>query len=130
MIAGHQSYEEQRRSFRWHIPEHFNAATDSIDRQCRPGADPDRTALIVPNDGSSASHFSYGELKRLSDLLASAFVSMLVEPGTVVATLLPAGLESCLTTLGCLKAGGIISHIDLNLPTAVQIKSAQTIEHF
>ena len=112
MLPRAHSYEESRRAFRWHIPEAFNAAVDSLDRQCRPGADPDRTALIARQTDGSTAHFSYRSLKRLSDLLAAAFANLMVEPGTAVATLLPQGVECALTALATLKAGASIAPMD------------------
>jgi acetyl-CoA synthetase len=112
MLPRAQSYEESRRAFRWHIPEAFNAAVDSLDRQCRPGADLDRTALIARQTDGSTAHFSYGALKRLSDLLAAAFANLLVEPGATVATLLPQGAECALSALAALKAGASIAPMD------------------
>jgi acetyl-CoA synthetase len=112
MLPKTPTYEESRRAFRWHIPEAFNAAVDSLDRQCRPGADPDRTALIARQTDGSTAHFSYRSLKRLSDLLAAAFAKLLVEPGTAVATLLPQGAECALSALAALKAGASIAPMD------------------
>lgn len=112
MLPPVRSYEDARRAFRWHIPDAFNAASDSLDRQCRPGADPDRTALIARQTDGSTAHFSYRELKRLSDLLAAALAARMVEPGTTVATLLPHGAECALAALATLKAGGVIAPMD------------------
>ena len=81
-----RSYEDSRRAFRWHIPDAFNAATDSLDRQCRAGADPDRTALVAAMADGTVAHVTYSSLKRLSDLLAAAFANLVVEPGSRVAT--------------------------------------------
>jgi len=112
MLPTVRTYEDSRRAFRWHIPEAFNAAADSLDRQCRPGADPDRTALVAPMADGTTAHFSYDALKRLSDLLASAFAARLLEPGARVATLLPHGLEMALTAIAALKTGGVIAAMD------------------
>ena len=112
MLPNLRSYEDARRAFRWHVPEAFNAAADSLDRQCRPGADPDRTALIARAPTGGVAHFSYGELKRLSDALAAAFAKLMVEPGTAVAMLLPQGVEAALTVLAALKAGATIAAMD------------------
>lgn len=112
MLPNLRSYEDARRAFRWHVPEAFNAAADSLDRQCRPGADPDRTALIARAPTGGVAHFSYGELKRLSDALAAAFAKLMVEPGTAVAMLLPQGVEAALTALAALKAGATIAAMD------------------
>lgn len=112
MLPNLRSYEDARRAFRWHVPEAFNAAADSLDRQCRPGADPDRTALIARGPAGGVAHFSYGELKRLSDALAAAFANLMVEPGTTVAMLLPQGAEAALTALAALKAGATIAAMD------------------
>jgi acetyl-CoA synthetase len=119
------SYEESRRAFRWHVPSAFNAASD-VDRQCRAGADPDRTALISTLADGTVAHVSYGTLKRLSDLLAAAFATLMVEPGTRVATLLPHGLELSLSALAPLKAGGVIAAMDAAW-TPGALKSAMEI---
>lgn len=116
MLPSVRSYEDARRAFRWHVPEAFNAAADSLDRQCRPGADPDRTALIAPGPDGAVAHFSYGELKRLSDALAAALAKLMVEPGATVATLLPQGAEIALTALATLKAGAAIAPFDAAWP--------------
>ncbi|WP_337996960.1 AMP-binding protein [Oleispirillum naphthae] len=118
MLPTVRSYEDSRRAFRWHIPEAFNAAADSLDRQCRPGADPDRTALVAPLADGTTAHFSYGALKRLSDLLAAAFAGRMLEPGACVATLLPQGLEMALSALAALKAGGVVAPMDAAWPPA------------
>lgn len=112
MLPTVRSYEDARRAFRWHVPEAFNAAADSLDRQCRPGADPDRTALIARGPKGGVAHVSYGEIKRLSDSLAAAFANLMVEPGSTVAMLLPQGLEAALTALAALKAGATIAAMD------------------
>ncbi len=112
MLPTLRSYEDSRRAFRWRVPAAFNAAADGPDRQCMGGADPDRTALIAALADGSEAHVSYASLKRLSDLLASAFAALMVEPGARVATLLPHGLELSLSALAALKAGGVIAAMD------------------
>lgn len=112
MLPNVRTYEDARRAFRWHVPDGFNAAADSLDRQCRPGADPDRTALIARGPKGGVAHVSYGELKRMSDSLAAAFAGLMVEPGTAVAMLLPQGTEAALTALAALKAGATIAAMD------------------
>jgi len=125
-LPGQESYIETRRAFRWHIPDQFNAATDSLDRQCRPGADPDRTALITTLEDGKTTHFSYGELKRLSDLMTGAFINLMVEPGSTVATFLPQGLEIAITALATLKAGGVIAPMDVDWAPATLLKALKT----
>ncbi len=84
---------------------------------------PERTLLDVVRDAAGqrpnhpallfkGAHLSYGELERLSDILAAALVAHGVEKGDRVALLLPNCPQFVIGQLGAWKAGAIVVPIN------------------
>ena len=92
--------------FDWPSPERYNIAEEVCDRWAR--ADPERIALIHPQDHGEARRYSFAELARLSNKLANVLRGADVEQGDRVAVLLPQVPESLLTHLATYKIGGIM----------------------
>ncbi|WP_437061705.1 amino acid adenylation domain-containing protein [Streptomyces sp. enrichment culture] len=67
----------------------------------RAEADPDRTALLLP-DGDA---LTYGRLAQRAALVAGGLAQHGVRPGDTVALLLPAGADQVVAALGTLAAG-------------------------
>jgi len=102
------SYEELREGFRWHVPECFNIAYDICDRHA---GNPETTARVAlfHADASGIKHeYTFGELKALSDKLASALREHGVQRGDRIAVLLPQMPETLISHLAAYKLGAIV----------------------
>jgi acetyl-CoA synthetase len=107
MLKLSHSYEEAQRTFRWHIPEHYNIGVDAIDKHTLPGADGNRTALLTELENGDVGRYSFFDIKRLSNCLANAMQGLGVGRGDRVAILLPQSLETALAHIAVYKLGAI-----------------------
>ncbi|MFZ1681347.1 MAG: AMP-binding protein [Rhizobiaceae bacterium] len=90
-------------SFDWEIPGRFNMAAAACDD--RAALEPDRPALIRWSPDGQTETISYGALKRRSDSLANALVSLGARPGDRVAIVLPQCLDAAASHIAIYKAG-------------------------
>ena len=98
-------WEALRAGFRWQVPEHLNIAHLCCDSWA--ALDPDRVA-VIHRDASGARHrWTYGQLKRASDALASALAAQGVGLGDRVAVLLPQHPAALITHFAAMKLGAI-----------------------
>ncbi|MBF0267530.1 MAG: acyl-CoA synthetase [Alphaproteobacteria bacterium] len=107
MLKLSHSYEETCRTFRWHIPEHYNIGVDAIDKHAGLGADGNRTALITELENGEVGRYSFADIKRLSNCLANALHGLGVRKGDRVAILLSQSLETALAHIATYKLGAI-----------------------
>lgn len=68
-------------------------------------ADPDARAIVYQTEGKSIQVMSYGQLKDLTDRVASSLVERGFQPGDAIATVLPMTALSVAIYLGIIKAG-------------------------
>lgn len=99
-----RSYEDARRRHVWKIPSRYNIAWDACDRHADGGG---RPALLWRDDGGAGEHYSFDDLKRLSDRLAAGLGTLGVEAGTRVAMMLPQIPEHLAAHLATFKRGAI-----------------------
>jgi len=99
------SYEELTKRLRWSIPEHFNIGVAICDAWAT--KDPDREALVYAEEDGPVSHFTYGDLRDQSNLLANLLKSQGVNAGDRVAVLMPQRPETAFTHIAALKLGAI-----------------------
>ncbi|CAM3708933.1 AMP-binding protein [Corallococcus sp. ZKHCc1 1396] len=96
-------YETARRDFRWERPEHFNFATDVIDRHA--AERPQAPALQWSDESGRSRTFTFQELKERS-LHAARFLSGLgLARGDRAFILMPRVPEWWFLVLGCIRAG-------------------------
>ena len=104
MLPSASSYAELYGRFRWEIPEFYNIGVDVCDRWA--AAEPDRLALIdVREDGDR--HFTYGDLRALSNQTANLLRAEGVAQGDRVGILLPQTPETAYGHIAAYKLGAI-----------------------
>lgn len=104
MLPSASSYAELYGGFRWEIPEFYNIGVDVCDRWA--AAEPDRLALIdVREDGDR--HFTYGDLRALSNQTANLLRAEGVAQGDRVGILLPQTPETAYGHIAAYKLGAI-----------------------
>ena len=99
------SYETICRRFRWTIPEYFNIGVDICDKWA---ADSTRLALIHEKRDGSATHYTFADIRRLSNQAANLFASRGVRAGDRVGILLPQEPETAIAHVAAYKAGAIV----------------------
>jgi acetyl-CoA synthetase len=104
MLPSASSYAELCGRFRWEIPEFYNIGVDVCDRWA--AAEPDRLALTdVRDDGDR--HFTYGDLRALSNQTANLLRAEGVARGDRVGILLPQTPETAYSHIAAYKLGAI-----------------------
>jgi acetyl-CoA synthetase len=104
MLPSASSYAELCARFRWEIPEFYNIGVDVCDRWA--AAEPDRLALTdVSEDGDR--HFTYGDLRALSNQTANLLRAEGVAQGDRVGILLPQTPETAYSHIAAYKLGAI-----------------------
>ncbi len=104
VMPAYDSYEEARREFEWDLPESYNPARDL----CRKH-DSDSVALRYDPDGDSETteQFTFGDIDRRSDRLASGLADLGVEAGDRVGVVVPQRPENPITHLANWKLGAV-----------------------
>ena len=77
-----KSYEDFYANYTCQVPENFNFAYDVVDEWAR--IKPEKKALVWTNDEEEMEIFNFGEIKRLSDKAANAFLGLGIKKGDVV----------------------------------------------
>lgn len=98
-----KSYEEARESFSWDVPKGFNAAADLVGKH----ADCKQAALYQVASNGGHETYSFADLDRRSNAVASALESRGVRRGDRVAVVVPQKPANVLTHLACWKLGAI-----------------------
>jgi acetyl-CoA synthetase len=98
------TYADACARHRWRIPARYNIAWDACDRHVVAGP---RRALIAEAAGGEGATYTFGDLKRLSDRLASALRGLGVARGDRVALMLPQTPEHLVAHLAVFKLGAV-----------------------
>jgi acetyl-CoA synthetase len=96
-------YEATRRDFQWRRPEHFNFATEVIDRWA--SERPDALALLWSDEQGQERRFTFGELRQHSLHAAGFLAGLGLCRGDRVFLLTPRIPEWWFIVLGCIRAG-------------------------
>jgi len=104
MLKKGKTYEEVYRSFKWKVPKFYNIGVDCCDKWADQRY---RLALIYEDDQGRVEHYTFWDLKRLSNRLANALQACGLQRGDRVGILLPQGPETALSHLAIYKTGGI-----------------------
>src|SRR5437764_3344289 len=97
-------YDKLYSQFRWEVPEHFNFATDVVDRYA---SDPIRLALYWLNESGREERYTFAELRDLSNRFANVLAGLGIQRGDVVLVILPRIPAWQVVMLGLLKVGAI-----------------------
>lgn len=105
MLRRGKTYRETVERFQWEIPEFYNIALDICDKHA---GDRARPALIYHDDVTrTVTEYTFLELKRLSDRLASNLRGLGLERGDRIGIILPQRPETALTHLAAYKLGAV-----------------------
>ncbi len=96
-------YEATRRDFRWERPEHFNFATDVIDRHA--AERPDALALLWSDEAGHERRFTWKDLREHSLHAARFLAGLGLHKGDRAFIILPRVPEWWFLVLGCIRAG-------------------------
>lgn len=99
------SIQDFRDHFQIKLPEHFNFAYDVVDVRARES--PDKEALYWVHEGGEVRHYSFGELKELSDRCAAYFTALHIGRGDAVMLILKRRPEFWITLLALHKIGAV-----------------------
>ncbi len=97
-------YLELYSNFRWDLPEHFNFATDVIDRHAR---DASRPALLWSDDEGREERYTFRDMQRMSNQFANVLAELGIGQGDVVLVILPRIPAWQVVMLGLLRMGAV-----------------------
>ncbi|MCP3135795.1 acyl-CoA synthetase [Pyxidicoccus xibeiensis] len=96
-------YEATRRDFRWERPEHFNFATDVVDRHARER--PDALAMLWSDEAGRERRFTWEDLRQHSLHAARFLAGQGLRKGDRTFIIMPRVPEWWFLVLGCIRAG-------------------------
>lgn len=99
------SQDDYARNLEFIIPENFNFAYDVMDEWAK--EQPDKQALLWTNDQGECRSYSFGDMKKLSDLTAAYFLSLGISRGDMVMLILKRRFEFWLSMLALCKIGAV-----------------------
>jgi acyl-coenzyme A synthetase/AMP-(fatty) acid ligase len=99
-----QPYEIRYNNFRWGLAEHFNFATDVMDRHAR---DATRPALLWADEEEREERYTFADEKRLSCQFANVLTQLGIGKGEVVLVILPRVPAWQVVMLALLRKGAI-----------------------
>ncbi|MGE5508438.1 MAG: acyl-CoA synthetase [Chitinophagales bacterium] len=105
--------------FTWNVPEHFNFATDVVDRWAQ---DRTKLALIIVDDAGHEQRFTYWDMACRSNQMANVLAGLGVGAGDPVFLMLPRVTEWWDTMLALTRLGAI------GMPATVQL-TPRDIKH-
>ncbi|HEY2957091.1 MAG TPA: AMP-binding protein, partial [Actinomycetota bacterium] len=97
------TYEEMTSGFAWEVPASYNLAADTLDKH-----EPERPAMHFVSDDGRDEHWTFGDMRRLTDRTANAFRGLGVQPGDRVAVMAPASPEIAAAFLATYKCEAIL----------------------
>lgn len=104
MLTPKDTVAQTRAAFMWDIPARYNIGVDICDKTA--DKTPDALALIDVGPDGQASHYTFGQLKALSNQLAN-LLSRTTARGDRVGVLLPQSRHTAIAHIAALKLGAI-----------------------
>jgi acetyl-CoA synthetase len=104
-------YDELYRSFRWHVPEHYNIAQACCGQWA---ADRTRFALYWEDESGVEARYSFWDIQAAASRLSNALAGLGVQRGDRVAILLPQRPETAIAYIAIFQMGAIalpLSHL-------------------
>lgn len=99
------SQEDFQKNFKFVVPENFNFAYDVMDKWAE--ETPDRLALLWCNDKGIERRFTFEDIRRESNKVASYLISLGIEKGDAVMLILKRRYQFWLTMLALHKIGAV-----------------------
>ena len=103
MLLRLKNYDELYSTFEWQVPDYYNIATDTVDKD----AYKNRTALINILDDGKTENWSFLDIKISADKLANAFDYLKLESNARVGIILGQCPEAAISHMACFKSGRI-----------------------
>ncbi|HET9292008.1 MAG TPA: AMP-binding protein, partial [Actinomycetes bacterium] len=97
------TYQEMTSGFRWEVPASYNLAADVLDKH-----EPDRPAMHFVSDEGRDEHWTFGDMRRLTDRTANTLRALGVGKGDRVAVMAPASPEIAASFLATYKVEAIL----------------------
>ena len=104
MLRPGRSYDEVRSAFRWEVPEFYNIGVDICDKWSQ---DRGRLALIYEDGEGRVRHYTFHQLKGLSNRLANGLRAYGISQGDRVGILLPQRPETAIAHIAVYKLGAV-----------------------
>lgn len=99
------SQEDFKKNLRINVPENFNFGYDVVDAWA--ALEPDKRALLWTNDKDECREFTFGELKKYTDMTASYFRSLGIGHGDMVMLVLKRRYEFWFSIIALHKIGAV-----------------------
>lgn len=100
-----ESYDDFMQNYKVNVPDDFNFGYDVVDAyaECQPS----KEAILWTNDRGDVKHINYREYKRLSDMVASYFLTLGIRRGDCVMLILKRRIEWWITMVALHKIGAV-----------------------
>jgi len=113
------TYEDFVDNFDIRIPDNFNFAYDVVDEWAR--VEPDKKALVWCNDAGEERIFTFADIARMSDKVASSLTELGITKGSIVLLILGRRWEYWIIATALFKIGAIL------IPGTVQLTKKDLI---
>ncbi|HIJ35792.1 MAG TPA: AMP-binding protein [Deltaproteobacteria bacterium] len=104
MLKPGKTYEEVYNSFAWKIPEFYNIGVNICDKWAHQRY---RLALIFENEKGETEHYTFWDLKRLSNRLANGLKAQGLGRGDRFGIMLPQSPEAGIAHIALYKMGAV-----------------------
>ena len=104
MLKPGKTYDEVYNAFRWEIPEFYNIGVDICDKWAHQRY---RLGLIYETEKGRVEHYTFWDLKRLSNKLANGLQAQGIQRGDRIGILLPQCPETAISHIAVYKIGAI-----------------------
>lgn len=105
LVPRRDTWDDIRADFRWPQLDRFNMAASCVERWAR--QDPDRIALICPDEGGHVTHVSFQSLNQYANRFANVLTAHGFARGDRCAILLQQSLETAICHFGIYKCAGV-----------------------
>ena len=102
----YKDYDDFKQNYRIKVPDNFNFGYDIVDGWAN--KEPNKKALLWCNDDGQEKLFTFGEIKRLSDKAANAFLKHGIKRGDVVLQMLMQRPEAWINMVALHKIGAVV----------------------
>lgn len=103
-LSTYETHDEARADFEWEIPDTYNIGTDVITQHAD---DRGRVALFTESADGSRDQYTFWQLERRSNELATALRNRGIERGDRIAVVAPQRVETALVHVAAYKLGAI-----------------------
>ena len=103
-LSKYSTYEEAKDNFEWEIPETYNIGADVITRHAD---NRDKVALFTESESEGVDQFTFWQIERRSNELATALRNKGVDRGDRIAVVAPQRVETALVHVAAYKIGAI-----------------------